>query len=224
MRMNRHLLRQGALERVITVCVSQNGDQRDPFVLFCADGQSTPTIANAFFKAAAGQLSVCFVGIDSCPQHRNGEYVDGRDPERFALHEALWTDTAVKWVEQTLERSLSPRRTGVFGFSCGGSFAASVGLRHPDLFGNVFAFSIAGRPVSDFSQTTVGDITQSSFYLTAGSREPKGMRNYMKRFHTWLKKNGATSNFCIGTGGHELSLWSAQLNAVLIHAAATSVE
>jgi enterochelin esterase-like enzyme len=215
MQSNRHLLRFGDSYRAVTVCAPHQPGGGDELVLFCADGQNTVAFATEFFNADPGKTTLWFVGVDSCLFHRNAEYVVGRDERRFTQHESFLIKTVWQWVEQEFGLTLSRQRVGAFGYSCGGSFAVSMGIRHPDLFGTVLAFSVAGRPVSDFEHAPVPDISSSAFFLRAGSREPKGMRSYMKRLQLWLSKNGALADYSVSPGGHEFGLWSGELNAVL---------
>jgi hypothetical protein len=55
-------------------------------LIYCADGQSTKTIADGFFRLHP-KSAICFVGVDCSSKLRNAEYIDGRNPELFASHE-----------------------------------------------------------------------------------------------------------------------------------------
>ena len=155
---------------------------------FALMGKALPRLPRSSSTRIPGIQRLWFVGVDSCLFQRNAEYVIGRDEQRFTLHESFLIKTVWQWFEQEFGLTLTRHRAGVFGYSCGGSFAVSMGIRHPELFGTVLAFSVAGRPVSDFEHATVPDISYSAFYLRAGSRESKGMRSYMKRLQLWLSK------------------------------------
>ena len=215
MQCERHLLKLGDSQRAITVCVPHQPSSGDEYVLFCADGQGTSAFATEFFNAYPQDATLWFVGVDSCHLHRNAEYVVGRDEKRFAIHESFLIKTVWQWFEQEFGITLTRQRTGVFGYSCGGSFAISMGIRHPNRFGTVLGFSVAGRPVSDFQHVPVLDVSDSAFYLRAGSRESKGMRSYMKRLQSWLRKNDALADYRVSPGGHDFALWSDELNEVM---------
>lgn len=78
------------------------------------------------------------------------EYSAGFDPERFAAHERFLVHDVGEWVRLRFDVLLPAGRTLVSGVSASAEFALAMGLRHPDLFGIVFAASPGGgyRPPS----------------------------------------------------------------------------
>ena len=78
-----------------------------------------------------------------------------------------------------------------------------MGIRHPDVFGTIFAFSIAGRPITNFNALSLLDLSDVAFYFRAGSRDPNGMRHYMKRLEKWLRSADVQVNNQTLSGGHE---------------------
>jgi predicted esterase len=138
--------------------------------------------------------------------------VIGRDTCRFEEHELFFTQTLLNWTETSIGVKHHRERAAVFGYSCGGSFAASMGIRNPEKYGIVFAFSIAGRPVADFAQDASDGVADVKFYFRSGSREPGGMRSYMVRLGKWLTRAGADVDISVNPGGHDFALWTSALN------------
>lgn len=204
-------LRIGNFNRRITVCSLKNRADTEDFVLFCSDGQSTEAFAREYFQAHSNE-TFWFVGADCSFEHRNAEYVVGRDKLRFDEHEQFFTMTLLDWTERTVGIKHNRERAAVFGYSCGGSFAASMGIRNPNKFGVVFAFSIAGRPIADFKLEPAACVADVKFYFRSGSTEPSGMQSYMTRLGQWLTRAGAQVDIRVDHGGHEFALWTNALN------------
>ena len=196
--------------RVAVYSLKKHGEPND-YVLFCSDGQNTAAFAREFYRANPIR-SLWFVGVDSSRHYRNDEYVRGRDKEWFRMHESFFVETVIDWTRQAIGINHCRERTAVFGYSCGGAFAAYMGIRNPDTYGTSFAFSIAGRPVTNFDLRPATELSKGLFVLRSGSRESKGMRSYMTRLEKWLKRYGARVDNSVDSGGHEFALWSNALN------------
>ena len=205
-----HLNFGDSTRRVTLYSLKELGEPND-IVLYCSDGQSTETFAHRFFNEF-GDDCFWFVGVDSSIEHRNAEYVIGREDSRFELHESFFVSTVVDWASKIIGIRHAKHQAAVFGFSCGGAFAASMGIRNSHVFGTVFAFSIAGRPITKFDAQPDSDLSDVRFYFRAGSREPTGMHTYMKRLAIWLRASDAQVNEDTLHGGHEIALWSTALN------------
>ena len=205
-----HLPFSDSTRRVNLFSLKERGAP-DGIVIYCTDGQNVGAFAQQFFDAF-GTDCFWFVGVDCSNEHRNAEYVIGRDDSSFRIHESFFVNTVVDWATDVIGLKHSRDQSAIFGYSCGGAFAASMGIRHPEVYGTIFAFSIAGRPITDFDARSESDLSGVSFYFRAGSREPKGMRNYMKRLEKWLSSAKAETNSGTLQGGHEFSLWSCALN------------
>ena len=126
--------------RGVTVYSVKERSDPDDFILYCSDGQCTAFFAQQFYSFHPN-APVWFVGVNCSPNHRNAEYVIGRDDARFLIHESFFVDRLLGWTEKTIGIRHSRARAGVFGYSCGGAFAASMGIRHPGIYAAVFAFS-----------------------------------------------------------------------------------
>lgn len=180
------------------------------WVIYCADGQNTAAFAASYFRKCSTD-SLWFIGVDSSGTNRNAEYVIGRDEEKFTLHESFFTRDVLAWTHGVLGGAYRWKHAAVFGYSCGGAFAASMGIRHPELFPLIFAFSVAGRPVTQFDEEPSSNLRNSKFFFRSGTREPDGMKKYMTRLGKWLGRSGAVVDQGVENGGHEFSLWSTAL-------------
>jgi enterochelin esterase-like enzyme len=87
-----------------------------------------------------------------------------------------------------------------------------MGIRNPEKYGTIFAFSIAGRPIADFELEPSARVADVSFYFRSGSREPGGMRSYMARLAKWLTRAGSHVDISVNHGGHEFALWTNALS------------
>ncbi|WP_417732916.1 alpha/beta hydrolase [Rosistilla oblonga] len=207
---NQQLPFGNSIRRVTLYSLKEHGEAND-IVVYCSDGQSVEAFAKRFFHTI-GAESFWFVGVDCSTEHRNAEYVIGRDGPIFERHESFFINDVMDWATKVIGTQPSRERSAVFGYSCGGAFAASMGIRHPDLFGSIFAFSIAGRPITNFDAPLESALSNIAFYFRAGSREPKAMRSYMKRLEKWLRSADVQIDFKTLSGGHEFAMWSAGLN------------
>ena len=196
--------------RDVTACLPQE-QASDMAFIFCADGQYVPYFAKQLHDELAA-YRVGLIGVHSSPAFRGQEYVEGRDEQCFKEHESFFINVVRDWAQTQACVPLTCNNSATFGFSCGGAFAVSMGIRHPNLFGSVIALSIAGRPVRvDQPPPDVHDLTQSRFYLAAGESEPGSIKNYTKRLASWIRKNGGQSETRLSPGGHELSVWQHEL-------------
>lgn len=73
---------------------------------------------------------------------REQEYLLGRNQERCAVHERFFVYEVVDWAARPLGVSTNREKPAVFGFSEGGAFAVSLGIRHPDQFSTPLAFCL----------------------------------------------------------------------------------
>jgi len=188
-------------------------------VLYMADGAAVRGMAPVLDAAiTAGRLPrIALVGIHSAPFRpgqdlRAAEYLLGLagQEQRFAAHERFFVEEAVGWAEAAHALPSATQRRGVFGFSNGASFAIDMGLRHPDLFGRVIAFSPAGRaPALDASNAAA-----PGFYLFAGTLEPR----FHARAGEWqrlLTERGVVSRFTDRVAGHDAEVWQEALPGAL---------
>jgi enterochelin esterase-like enzyme len=118
------------------------------------------------------------------------------------------------WAERRF--GVSPERTdrAVFGYSNGGRFAVEMGLRHPDVFGHVFGFSVPGTGEFDFG---AGRKDLPRFHLTAGTWEASFHR-CTARLAEQLSERGVPVHFTARVGGHDTALWRDEFATALLAA------
>lgn len=181
-------------------------------ILYCADGQLVPRFARRLNLAMKQRAvaPVVLVGVHSSTQHRSREYIDGANEQIFLAHERFFTDEVQRWAAAELSVS-SPRAScGVFGVSNGGAFALSIAARHPETYGVVIAFSVAGGP-DRVPPSAYCQQPNARYYLAAGTREKPFCRT-VRAVANQLKKHGidvACSER--SAAGHKFSFWDSEL-------------
>jgi enterochelin esterase-like enzyme len=180
-------------------------------VVFCADGQAVHGFSGRLSYAIQRQEAppVILIGVHSDPAYRAREYLDGMDAQRFQAHERFFVDEVQRWATSEFQLSLDRLRCGVFGFSNGGAFALSMGVRHREKYGVVIAFSIAGGPrrvrESEYTRRPI-----ARYYLSAGTREIpflKTTRAVARR----LEKHGVEHILTQREAGHDFDFWNSEL-------------
>ena len=198
-------------------------DSRRPKgVIYMADGQSVPEFAAVLEpRIAEGRLPpILLVGVhsptgpfsDPSQDLRAQEYLPTEDhnPSRFAAHERFFVDEVIAWAERELAAPTDRQRRAVFGFSNGGIFAAAMGLRHPDIYGHILAFSLGIDPGNVTAQTK----EDSEFYLVAGTLE-EGFHSTTKMFAQRLHAQGVNYVFRERVCGHDHIMWQEEFPAAV---------
>src|SRR6202453_831368 len=108
-------------------------------VVFAGDGQGISRWGG--YLEAAGAPPTMIVGVHGLADEtlRLQEYSPVFDADRFAAHERFFVEDVGRWVRARFAITLTTERTAVYGASAGGELALALGLRHPDLYGAVFA-------------------------------------------------------------------------------------
>lgn len=147
-------------------------------------------------------------GYDPTKDLRSMEYLTGEDAERYSKHEKFFCDELRAWAETEFGASGSPADRAIFGCSNGARFAVDMGVRHPDLYGHVIAFSVAGR--RDFQlPETAKDLPQ--FHLAAGTWEV--FLKTTSNVAAALEKHKAQCKFVTRIAGHDFTMWEDELAA-----------
>ena len=148
--------------------------------------------------------STMIVGVHGRPDDdgRLQEYVPGFDAQRFAAHERFFVDEVGRWVATRFGVAFPAERTGVWGASLGGELALAMGLRHPDVFGAVFAAS----PGAGFRPPEVLPSPLPRVYLVAGRQEPFFLEN-ATRWADALHDAGADVLMTARDGEHGGAFW-----------------
>jgi enterochelin esterase-like enzyme len=197
----------------------QHSGKANP-VIYAADGQGIDRYARVLEPwIDAGKLQpVVLIGVhnggyaggapdrkkyDRDKDFRAQEYFPGINARRFADHESFFCTEVRAWAECQLAVSSERSRRAVFGYSNGGRFAVEMGLRHPEIFGHVFGFSVAGSGKFEFQQ---GRADLPHFDLMAGTWETNFHR-CTSSLANQLRERGVTVHFSARVGGHDPELW-----------------
>ena len=179
-------------------------------VIFAADGSWH---ISRLIEALAGvERPTMIVAVDGKPDDdgRLHEYVPGFDAERFEAHERFFVEDVGQWTEARFGVALGPDRSAVWGASLGAEFALAMGMRHPDIYGVIFAASPGGgfRPPATMPDRL------PRVYLVAGSQEEFFLQNAL-RWADALREAGAAVNLAEREGGHGDAFWGEELPLML---------
>jgi enterochelin esterase-like enzyme len=185
--------------RQVTVYVPQD---RPEAIVFAVDGQMISQWGGLL--EAADVPSTMIVGVHRVADEtlRLQEYSPNFDPERFAAHEKFFVDDIGAWARSRFGVTLSAERTAVCGVSAGGEFALAIGLRHPDLYGAIFAAS----PGAGYRPPDMMPSPLPRTYLVAGTLEPFFHEN-AARWAAALRSAGAEVLMKERIAGHEDAMW-----------------
>jgi enterochelin esterase-like enzyme len=137
---------------------------------------------------------------------RLAEYSPVFDEARFAAHESFFVHDVRAWVRSRFGVDLPADRTAVHGVSAGGELALALGLRHPDVYGAVFAAS----PGAGFQPPATLPASLPRVYLVAGTQEPFFRAN-AARWADALSAAGADVVVHERPGEHGGPFWRAEL-------------
>lgn len=149
---------------------------------------------------------VLLVGVEAKPDPvRQQEYLPGVARRRFEQHHRFFVEEVRAWAEAQLGAGRSRERRAVFGASNGARFAVEVGLRHPEVYGTVIAFSMAGAAsVRRAARRRAAE--RPRHYLVAGTLEHAFHAN-TARHAAALAAAGVVHVFRERVAGHDLLLW-----------------
>lgn len=171
-------------------------------IVFAADGQIIAKWGGALETADVPATMIVGVHRLADETLRLHEYSPNFDPERFAAHEKFFVNDVGAWVRSRFGITLPPERTAVFGVSAGGELALALGLRHPELYGAIFAASPGGgyRP----PDTMPSRLPRT--YLVAGTLEPFFLEN-AARWAAALRDATADVVMSERAAGHDGKMW-----------------
>ena len=174
-------------------------------IVFAGDGQLISQWGGLL--EAADVPSTMIVGAHRVADEklRLHEYSPGFDPARFAAHESFFVEDVGAWARSRFGVTLSAARTAVFGVSAGAELALAIGLRHPELYGAIFACS----PGAGYRPPDVMPTPLPRAYLVAGTLEPFFLENAV-RWATALRDAGADVVMSERVAGHDHVMWRAE--------------
>ena len=186
-------------------------------VFFCGDGQLISQW-DAYLEAA-DMPPTMIVGTHRTDSEdemvRLGEYSPGFDAPRFAAHERFFVQDVREWVRSRFGTMPAADRTVVGGVSASAEFALAMALRHPDLYGTVFAAS----PGAGYRPPSVMPSPLPRAYLTAGTLEPFFLDNATRWAEAW-RVAGADVVMTEPVGDHGDPFWQAEFVKMLAWAMA----
>jgi enterochelin esterase-like enzyme len=170
-------------------------------------------------------------------------------PAGLDVHHGDWTgpweDYLVRdvlpWVDSHLPTIATPEGRTLAGLSSGGYGALDIGLRHPDLFGTLEAWSGYFEPVREGSLRDAGRAVLDAhdpsllvrreaallnelgtrIFLSAGTTRDRVTAAATKRFSAELRALGIEHTLWLAPGGHDGRFWRSQLPAALLYALRT---
>jgi enterochelin esterase-like enzyme len=175
-------------------------------VVFAGDGQGIAPWGGQL--ETANVPSTMIVGVHGLADEtaRLHEYSPVFDAQRFAAHEEFFVDDVRRWVHGRFGVALPRERTAVFGASAGGELALALGLRHPDIYGAVFA----GSPGGGYKPTGAMPSFIPRVYLVAGTLEPFFLDN-ARRWADAMRDAGADVVMSERVASHGAALWRTEL-------------
>jgi enterochelin esterase-like enzyme len=176
-------------------------------VVYAGDGQLISTWGPDLERADVPPTLV--VGVyrtDAADEMvRIKEYSPSFEPEQFAAHETFFVDEVRDWVGTRFGVAFPPERTAVCGVSASAELALAMGMRHPDIFGTVFAAS----PGGGYQPPEVMPDRLPRAYLVAGTEEPWFMEN-AARWSDALQAADADVVLTERPGNHGDPFWRAE--------------
>ena len=166
-------------------------------VVFAGDGQLVAGWGRRPRVADVPATMVVGVHRQADETLRLHEYSPPLEPERFAAHERFFVNDVRRWVWSRFGVALPPERTAVLGVSAGAELALAVGLRHPDIYGNILCAS----PGSGYQPPAVLPSPLPRTYLVAGTREPF-FRDNARRWAAALRAAGSEAIMTERDGSH----------------------
>jgi enterochelin esterase-like enzyme len=138
------------------------------------------------------------------------EYVPSLDPSRFQQHETFFTQEVLSWAEKKYPLPTSTESRVVFGFSNGGSFSATMGIRHPELYGSVIACAIAG----DRYDLSKSPRLSNEFFLVTGTWDTRFHSN-VEYLCKALKKAKVKCSLAVRAADHDGKMWQEEFISAL---------
>lgn len=198
--------------RKLTVYVPPGHDPADRIpVVYMADGSAlegyAPAIEAEIISGRARPVLVVGIWPDMAdPGMRAREYLIGRSVPRFRSQRDFVIAEVLPFAERTFGASDKPQERLLMGFSDGAAWALSMGLKRPDLFGQVAALSLAWPPAAD----GVAADDRPRLFLAAGSLETDYYRATTQAAHRAQASHVAV-RFEEFTSGHVLVAWQTML-------------
>jgi len=160
---------------------------------------------------AAGRMKPAVIVMPSghpipFPLDRVEEYFPGN----LAAMERLLAGELLPFVERTYRAGTTPAERAIVGLSMGGGHALGIGLKHPELFRWIGAFSAAvpaGDPRAYFpAAATAADPRRPQLLWIAIGRDDFLLQRN-DAFRAWLAQHDVKFAYTLSDGGHEWTNW-----------------
>lgn len=180
--------------------------------IYLADGRYVRDFAPIVDTLIAqGKLpSFALIGVHAAPA-APGENAShdsqGREREYAFLdprHERFFVFEVPRWAEERFRLDSTRASRAIWGVSNGGFFAIAMGLRHPDRFGHVIAFSPAGRGPG--SETIAPDAPHPRFFVLSGYLEAPFER-IAEEWLAWFAGAAIEHEVARYVAGHDPAIW-----------------
>jgi enterochelin esterase-like enzyme len=187
-------------------------------IVYVADGGDNrgALVAGAIRR---GELEpVIVVGLDACAESETDQacrlqhYIEeatGPDVPRFLAYEKFFIHTLVPKLESTYGRPADATQRAITGYSAGGAWAASMALRHPELFGRSIAMSPSG-PESYRIPAKTGTV----FAMSGGELEPS-FSIRAQCFAGAVSDADGTATLRLYPAGHSEPMWTQEFMAAM---------
>jgi len=138
---------------------------------------------------------------------KGDEYISFENDGSFEQHERFLIEEILPWAETKYGAATEPKSRAIYGHLDGGIFAASIGIRNPDVFGNVIAFSLGVNPTFfDKTLSIDSNLLDSNFYFLAGELK-QGAYLQTKELSEQLTQEGINSVFNSRVAGNDYLMW-----------------
>lgn len=176
-------------------------------VVFAGDGQLISQWGRLLEAADVPPTMVvgAYRTDDADEMARIKEYSPQFDQERFAAHERFFVEDVRSWVTSRFNVALPAEHTAVCGVSASAEFSLAMGLRHPDIYGAVFAAS----PGGGYRPPEIMPTVLPRAYLTAGTLEPFFLEN-ATRWADALRAGGTDTMMTERVGNHGDPFWQSE--------------
>jgi enterochelin esterase-like enzyme len=171
-------------------------------IVFAGDGQLIAPWGRLLEDADVSSTMIVGAHRVDDEMRRLHEYSPVFDAQRFAAHAKFFVEDVGQWVRSRFGVALPAERTAVFGVSAGAELALALGVRHPDIYGAVFAAS----PGAGFKPPQVMERSITRAYFVAGTLEPFFLEN-AARWATALRDAGADVVMTERVGSHGGVFW-----------------
>ncbi len=176
-------------------------------IVYAGDGQLISQWGGTL--EAAGVPPTMIVGAhrtdDPDEMARIREYSPSFDEERFAAHEKFFVHDVRAWVQERFGITFPAERTAVCGVSASAELSLAIGIKHPDIYGTVFAAS----PGGGYQPPAALPSPLPRAYLVGGTEEPWFLEN-ATRWANALREAGADVTLTERPGNHGDPFWQAE--------------